>query len=176
MRVKSRSDLSRIKVQPHQQDEINDMLKAKVSVKNTQLSLPKAENEYEERLNIILRDAYGMAVDGGEVFRELLIIPGRNYRVDFALPKYQISVELDGYKDHSSVSGFFRDYDKDMLLLNAHWHPIRVSTKQLKDPGALIEVINKTIELRPRWLYEIAHKGAYPRLESSKLCQRLSIN
>lgn len=69
--------------------------------------------------------------------REVLLIPGRDYRFDYVWPRHKIAVEQQGYKDHSSRAKLRRDYDKLNLAQAAGWKVYQFTPKQL----AMVETI-----------------------------------
>jgi hypothetical protein len=63
--------------------------------------------------------------------REVLIIPGRDFRADYCWPQQRIVVEQNGYRDHSSKKKLLRDWEKANLAQVAGWRYFQFSPKQL---------------------------------------------
>jgi hypothetical protein len=63
--------------------------------------------------------------------REVLIIPGRDYRADYCWPQLRIVVEQNGYRDHSSKKKLLRDWEKANLAQVNGWRYFQFSPKQL---------------------------------------------
>jgi very-short-patch-repair endonuclease len=47
------------------------------------------------------------------------------YRIDFALPRHLIGIELDGYTSHSSVADITKDHQRQRDLEARGWYIIR---------------------------------------------------
>jgi very-short-patch-repair endonuclease len=47
------------------------------------------------------------------------------YRLDFALPKFLIGIELDGYRTHSSTQAIADDHKRQRWLESGGWYIIR---------------------------------------------------
>lgn len=52
------------------------------------------------------------------------------YRVDFAIPRRKIAIEVDGYKWHSGKEVFVRDRDRERELEEAGWRVVRFAGKR----------------------------------------------
>lgn len=63
--------------------------------------------------------------------REVLIIPGRDFRFDYAWPLVKVAVEQQGFRDHSTRKGLQRDYEKLNLAQAAGWKVFQFTPKQL---------------------------------------------
>jgi hypothetical protein len=63
--------------------------------------------------------------------REVLVIPNRDYRFDYAWPCAKVAVEQQGFRDHSTRKGLQRDYDKLNLAQAAGWKVFQFTPKQL---------------------------------------------
>jgi very-short-patch-repair endonuclease len=57
--------------------------------------------------------------------------------VDFAWPEKGVVVELDSWEYHGTRAAFERDRRRDRILLAAAWSPLRVTWRDLDEPGAL---------------------------------------
>jgi hypothetical protein len=64
--------------------------------------------------------------------REVLLIPGRDFRFDYAWPVLHIAVEQQGFRDHSTRKGLQRDYEKLNLAQAAGWKVFQFTPKQLQ--------------------------------------------
>jgi very-short-patch-repair endonuclease len=47
------------------------------------------------------------------------------YRIDFAIPRYRIGIELDGFRNHSSTIDIANDRARERALMKAGWRIIR---------------------------------------------------
>ncbi|MGW5508235.1 endonuclease domain-containing protein [Streptomyces albogriseolus] len=56
---------------------------------------------------------------------------GGRYRIDFALPKQKIGIELDGYAWHSSPEAFTRDRARQRELELDGWRIVRFSGSEI---------------------------------------------
>jgi very-short-patch-repair endonuclease len=57
--------------------------------------------------------------------------------VDFAWPERGVVVELDSWEYHGTRAAFERDRRRDRILIAAGWRPLRVTWRDLDEPGAL---------------------------------------
>ncbi len=71
--------------------------------------------------------------------REVLLIPGRDYRFDYVWlqPGLKVAVEQQGFRDHSTKKGLARDYEKLNLAQSLGWRVYQFTPKQL----AMVETI-----------------------------------
>lgn len=108
-------------------------------------------NRYEVQLASLLVQHYRHWNDGGEVVQELVPLSTAGYRLDCALPRYRIGVEIDGFRDHgASIKGFQRDRLKSLLLTANGWHIIPLTTGQItSSPDLIIRAIDTIIERTP---------------------------
>lgn len=53
------------------------------------------------------------------------------YRIDFALPKYKLALECDGYQYHSSEKAQLHDRNRDAYMKRAGWKVMRFTYKDL---------------------------------------------
>jgi hypothetical protein len=63
--------------------------------------------------------------------REVLLIPNRDFRFDYAWPCLRVAVEQQGFRDHSTRKGLQRDYEKLNLAQAAGWKVFQFTPKQL---------------------------------------------
>ncbi|WP_078965870.1 endonuclease domain-containing protein [Streptomyces aureocirculatus] len=61
---------------------------------------------------------------------------GGRYRIDFALPKQKIGIELDGYAWHSSPEAFTRDRARQRELELDGWRIVRFSGSEITKDAA----------------------------------------
>lgn len=74
--------------------------------------------------------------------REAKLIPGRNYRFDFAWPIHRLTVEVQGglylpKGGHTSAAGVTRDCEKAALALLEGYRPLSVTGEQIRSGHAL---------------------------------------
>lgn len=70
-------------------------------------------------------------------------VPGRRYRLDFALPETKIAIEVDGYLHHGKhLEDFRRDRASQNLLMIAGWRVLRFAAGDIrKDIDACMATI-----------------------------------
>src|SRR5690606_23296813 len=74
---------------------------------------------------------------GLEVWPEFHFSIERNYRLDYAIPKYKIAIEVDGgiwmkgNSGHSSGTGIKRDMEKGNLLQHLGWKLLKFEPNEL---------------------------------------------
>ncbi|MBU2788650.1 DUF559 domain-containing protein [Acidithiobacillus sp. VAN18-1] len=109
------------------------------------------ESPYAARLGRMLDEAFP-----GLVVAEHHPIPGRRYRVDFALPDDGIAIEFDGYRSHGlSKEGFVEGLRRQNLLVLHGWLVLRYSLTDVRDdPCAIVEQVCRLLK-----------KSAAPRVE-----------
>jgi len=89
---------------------------------------------------------------GLEVWPEFHFSIERNYRLDYAIPKYKIAIEVDGgiwmkgNSGHSSGNGIKRDMEKGNLLQHLGWKLLRFEPNELMT-GSTIRSIKVFIEV-----------------------------
>ncbi|WP_245820355.1 hypothetical protein [Marinobacter lutaoensis] len=108
------------------------------------------ESPGEQSIRLVLTQAFGLWEKGGEVVPELIPFKERRFRCDFALPRWRIYVEVDGWGGHGQ---FLEDHHRDRergLFFSAHdWLPFRVSHDQsINSPGSLVDSITSAMERR----------------------------
>ena len=74
--------------------------------------------------------------------REVMLIPGRRYRFDFAWPIHRLSVEVQGgiflpKGAHTSGVGVTRDCEKGALAMLAGYRPLSVTGEHVRSGRAL---------------------------------------
>lgn len=104
----------------------------------------------EAVVGIALRNAFGDWFSGGEVVTEFIPFAKRNYRADFALPRWKIVVEIDGWQFHGrNLDDHHADRERSMYFSRYNWLPFRVSHQQaVKTPGDLVDAITHVMTLR----------------------------
>lgn len=77
---------------------------------------------------------YGRYHNGGEVVFELRFNRlGRRWRLDMAMPRFKLGIEMDGWEFHGKyLSGFQRDRAKSLWFERRGWRVIRVSNEQVR--------------------------------------------
>ncbi len=59
-------------------------------------------------------------------------VPGRRYRLDFAIPEIKLAIEIDGYRSHGlSIRGFHKDRVRNNLLVVNGWRILHFSIRDL---------------------------------------------
>jgi very-short-patch-repair endonuclease len=57
------------------------------------------------------------------------------YRIDFALPRFRLAIELDGYSYHSGPDAFVYDRRRDRYLSMNHWVVVHFAGAEvMQDP------------------------------------------
>jgi hypothetical protein len=64
--------------------------------------------------------------------REVLLIPGRDFRFDYVWISAKVAVEQQGFRDHSSRKALQRDYEKCNLAQVAGFRIFQFTPKQLQ--------------------------------------------
>ena len=108
------------------------------------------ESEGEAYVRIALVGAFGDWRRGGEVVSELMPFSDRNFRCDFALPRYRIYVEVDGWRHHGmALDDHHSDRERGLYFSARDWLPFRVSHSQAKTiTGELVDAISAAVALR----------------------------
>jgi very-short-patch-repair endonuclease len=61
------------------------------------------------------------------------------YRIDFAIPRYHIGIELDGFRNHSSTVDIAGDRARERALMKSGWRIIRFGGLEVyKDPDGCV--------------------------------------
>lgn len=109
-----------------------------------------------------LVQSYGRFAEGGDVLHEVrLPFTGSRVRLDMALPKYRIAIEVDGWQYHGKyLESFKKDRAKQLLLAEYGWLVIRLSNEQVKK---CLEDVMLSIERC------IAHASSYALSRASVL-------
>lgn len=94
--------------------------------------------------------AFGDWFAGGEVVAELIPFPDRQYRVDFALPRWRVYVEVDGWQFHgANLDDHHADRERALLFSRHDWLPFRLSHQQaIKQTPVLVDAIRDAIKIR----------------------------
>jgi len=135
------------------------------------------ESPGEASVRMALFAAFGDWFKGGEVVPELRPFQARKFRADFAVVRFRLSIEIDGWCFHGRM---LEDHESDRergLFFSSHdWLAFRVSHGQaINNPGMLIDAIDAAMKLRqpvPREdivLSPIEHKhGVWYQLEGPR--------
>ena len=110
------------------------------------------ESAGEASARIALIHAFGDWFRGGEVVQEFLPFTTHEYRADFALPRYKIYVEVDGWQHHGkSLTAHHSDRERGLWFSRHDWLPFRVSHQQAKcHTTYLVEAISQAMSYRKR--------------------------
>jgi hypothetical protein len=95
---------------------------------------------------------WGRFHNGGEVVWELQPFTGSGYRLDAAVPRRLIGVELDGWQFHGrTLDGFKKDRQKQLEFCRRGWLLFRVSNEQVRnDLDNVLDAIGEAIERQVR--------------------------
>jgi hypothetical protein len=109
-----------------------------------------SESKGEASVRVALIHAFGDWFAGGEVVAEFRPFLSREFRADFALPRYRIYVEIDGWEHHGkSLDAHHDDRERGLFFSQYDWLPFRVSHKQAtKEPTMLVDAITKAMAVR----------------------------
>ena len=91
----------------------------------------------ERRVESLLRSA------GLPPYRRELSVDG--FRLDFAWPAERVAIEADGRRWHSSAVDFERDRAKSNALTEHGWRVLRVTPRDLEDPGAVVDAVERLL-------------------------------
>lgn len=108
------------------------------------------ESQGEAYVRIALIAAFGSWEAGGEVVAELIPFSDRNYRTDFALPRFRVAVEVDGWSHHGRfLDDHNSDRERGLHFARHDWLVIRVGHGQAKTlAGELVECISDVMKIR----------------------------
>lgn len=109
------------------------------------------QSEGEAVLGIALRAHFGHWHDGGEVVEELVVFPSETQiRVDYALPRWQVYIEIEGWTHHGrSIDDHHADRDRLNFLASRNWHRFAVTHWQAtKAAMTLVEKVEACLSLR----------------------------
>ena len=97
-----------------------------------------------------LEAAFGRWEKGGELVQELVVAPPRRYRVDFALPRWRLYVEVLGWRNHGfELNDHHRDCQRLLFLSARDWLPFHVTHAQaLHETHQLIEALEAARQWR----------------------------
>ena len=111
----------------------------------------KGESKGEAAVRMALLSAFGDWHKGqGEVVQELMPFQTRRFRADFALPRYKVTVEVQGWSHHGrSLSDHHGDRERDMFFAKHNWLAFNISHGQaLKQTNELIDAVAHVMTLR----------------------------
>ncbi|KKN85048.1 hypothetical protein LCGC14_0282170 [marine sediment metagenome] len=108
------------------------------------------ESKGEATVRIALMQAFGDWFDGGEIVCEYIPFESRRYRADFALPRYRIYIEVDGWSHHGAhLDAHHSDRERGLFFSQHDWLPFRVSHKQAtQSPSMLTDALAGALQLR----------------------------
>lgn len=82
----------------------------------------RSRSPAQEALWCALRAVYGEKVH----WEYVAAVPGRNFRIDMALPDKRIAIEVDGWQHHAkTLEGFRTHTHRQNALVGAGWRPLR---------------------------------------------------
>lgn len=113
--------------------------------------LTATQSEGEAVLALALRSQFRHWHDGGEFVEELVVYPGETkIRVDFALPRWQVYIEVEGWTHHGrSIEDHHADRDRLNFLSSRNWHRFAVTHAQAtKSAMKLVEQVDRCLRLR----------------------------
>ena len=68
-----------------------------------------------------------------------VLVEGKKYFIDFAYPKAQLAIELDGWRFHGRREAWEADIRRSNALMTADWKVIRGTWRSLqRDPREVI--------------------------------------
>ncbi|WP_417546451.1 DUF559 domain-containing protein [Marinobacter sp.] len=104
----------------------------------------------EASIRLALIHAFGDWFSGGEVVSEFKPFATRSFRADFALPRYRIYVEVDGWAHHGQyLESHHSDRERGLFFSQFDWLPFRVSHQQAtQNPTMLVEAIQQVLKRR----------------------------
>ena len=110
----------------------------------------KGESPGEASVRMALYAAFGDWQRGGEVVPELMPFKTRRFRADFALPRYKLAIEVDGWSHHGEhKDDHHRDRERGLFFSSHDWLPFRVSHGQaINSPGMLVDAIASAMTYR----------------------------
>jgi very-short-patch-repair endonuclease len=110
---------------------------------------PTLESPLETAFWSAYLDALPRPLDGLKTQHLVRVANGQTFRLDLALVRSRIAIELDGYQWHGDRRGFERDRQRDRLLMNEGWIVIRFSGSEvLRDPALCVK---QAAQLARRW-------------------------
>lgn len=173
MRISNKTDLDRLKTDSRVSPRIAAQLakaldalppagaksaagaKQKTASKGSAAALSVAgggagESKGEASVRLALLASFGDWHKGGEVIQELAPFRSRKFRADFALVRYRISVEVEGWTHHGrSLDDHHGDRLRSMFFAKHDWLVFNLSHGQaLKDAGLLIDSVAHAMTLR----------------------------
>lgn len=127
----------------------------------------------ETLLYNLLYPFYGDYFKKGELVRELQGLKERDFRIDVAIPRYKVGIEIDGITGHAMLpdgslnkEGFRRDRTKTMLYVADGWIIIPCMKKHVThEPDLILNAVEAAVKSRKRMNIEVAYNGyVYPRI------------
>jgi len=81
----------------------------------------------------------------------VVVVAGRQYRLDLAYPKVRLGLEYDGVDAHTRVDGFEQDRVRQNDLVGAGWTILRFTHRDLRDrPGSIIAHVRRHLRSVPK--------------------------
>lgn len=94
--------------------------------------------------------SYGRYASGGLLVHELCFNQWkRRWRIDMAIPKYGLGIEIDGWAYHGRhLTSFARDREKSIWFERKGWRVIRFSARQINnDLAEVCKAVKEILEL-----------------------------
>lgn len=90
-----------------------------------------------------------LGVERNLIFSEYKFLSERRFRFDYAIPRYQLGIEIDGGVfcggRHTRGLGFIKDQEKTNLACCEGWYVLRFIPKDLNS-GNFLEIVEKFIK------------------------------
>lgn len=103
-----------------------------------------AESPQESRLRLILLRG-GL----GPIEAQIPVTDGRVLRrIDMGWPEWKVGVEYDGEQHFTSAVGYEDDIDRLEFLAAMGWLIVRVSSRHMRDPSAIVERARRALVSR----------------------------
>ena len=75
-----------------------------------------------------------------------VVVGGRRYELDIALPEIRLAIEIDGYAYHSGDEQFQRDRTRQNALIAAGWRILRFTWADINDrPDYVVAQIRRLL-------------------------------
>ncbi|KRW83623.1 hypothetical protein [Marinobacter sp. P4B1] len=94
---------------------------------------------------------WGRFQSGGDVLMEVLVVPGRKFRLDIAWPKKKLGAEHDGWEFHGKhLEDFKKDREKYVSVTAQGWSILPISSYQARfELEETLDLIQQALDARP---------------------------